>query len=78
MRLMDIRKVVRDRMEELGMNALTLAKKSKVPQATVYDFVRNPKDFQEYSDGRKRSGNMNSEALGQIFKALDLTLVPKK
>lgn len=75
---MDLRKIVRERMEELGLNVRQLAERAKLRPTTLYDFCRDPKDMKKYEDGKTRHGNLNSDALAAVLKALDLVVVAKK
>lgn len=62
-----IRKAITTRMEELNLNTnqLSVMLKGKIPRQTIYDFLSGK------SDAR-------SEVVSELFKALDLELVPKK
>lgn len=73
---MDLRKIVRDRMEELTVNVPSLAALSRVSATTLYDFLRDPKDMRDYDEAyeKTRKGTLNSDALGRVFDALGIEI----
>jgi len=64
--MINVRKIIRDRMKELGWGPYDLGKAvaGKMAKQTVYNFV-------------KRGSAMNATKLGHVLSALDLDIVPK-
>jgi hypothetical protein len=66
-RKMDIRKIVKSRMEDMDITANALSEKlgDKVPRRNVYAFLNE-------------GASINLDALGKILDTLRIELVPKR